>query len=53
MWIQTGVSPETTNLGGDLCDLDIWPLTVTFCIDVTAVIGSNSWTFHDDTMMGT
>ena len=51
MWIQTGVSPETAELGFDLCDLNLWPLTLTFCIDITSVIGNHSWKFHDDTMM--
>ena len=46
-------SPETVKLGVDLCDLDLWPLTFTFCMDVTFVIGNNSWKCHDDTMMGT
>ena len=46
-------SPEMVKLGVDLCDLDLWPLTLTFCMDVTFVIGNNSWKFHDDTMMGT
>ena len=46
-------SPETVKLGVDLCDLGIWPLTLTFCMAVTFVIGNNSWKFHDDTMMGT
>ena len=46
-------SPETVKLGVDLCDLDLWPLTLTFCIDVTFVIDNNSWKFHDDTMLGT
>ena len=53
MWIQTGVSPETAKLGVDLCDLDLWPLTLTFCMDITFDHGNNSWKFHDDTMMGT
>ena len=39
-------------MGVDLCDLDLWPLTMTFCMDVTYVIGDNSWKFYDDTMMG-
>ena len=30
-------SPETVKLGCDLCDLDLWPLTLTFCMDVTFV----------------
>ena len=41
-------SPETVKLGCDLCDLDLWPLTWTFCMDVTSVTGNNSWKFHDD-----
>ena len=45
--------PETVKLGVDLCDLDLWPLTLTFCMNITLVIGNNSWKFHDDTMMGT
>ena len=43
-------SPETAKLGFDLCDLVLWPLTLTFCMDITFVIGNK---FHDDTMMGT
>ena len=46
-------SPETIKLGCDLCDLELWPLTLTFCMDITLVLGDNSWKFHDDTMMGT
>ena len=34
-------SPETAKLGCDLCDLDLWPLTLTFCMDLTLVIGNN------------
>ena len=49
-WSQ---SPETAKLGVDLCDLDLWPLTLTFCMDITLDHGNNSWKFHDDTMMGT
>ena len=30
-----------------------WPLTLTFCTDITFVIGNNSEKFHDDTVMGT
>ena len=29
-------SPETVKLGVDLCDLDLWPLTLIFCMDITA-----------------
>ena len=45
--------PETAKLGFDLWDLDIWPLTLLFCMDITSVSGKNSWRFHDDTMMET
>ena len=46
-------NPETAKWGHDLCDLNHWPLTLTFCMDITSVIGSNSWKLHDDTMKGT
>ena len=46
-------SPETAKLGYDLCDLDLWPMTLTLCMDITSVIGNNSWKFRDDTMTGT
>ena len=39
--------------GFDLCDLYLWPLTLAFYMDITFVIGNNSWKFADDTMMGT
>ena len=35
-------SSEMVKLGCDLCDLDLWPLTLTFCMDLTLVIGNNS-----------
>ena len=44
---------ETAKLGFDLCDFDLRPLTLTFCMDIMSVIGNKSWKFHDDTMMGT
>ena len=44
---------ETAKLGFDLCDIDLWPLTLTICLDITSVNGINSWKFHDDTMMET
>ena len=47
MWIQTA-GPEMTKLGFDLCDLDLWPPTLTFCMDITSVIGYNYWRFYDD-----
>ena len=34
--------PETVKLGFDLCDIDHWPLTLTFCMDLALVIGNNS-----------
>ena len=37
----------------DLCDLDLWPLTLAFDMHITSVLGNNSWKFGDDTMMGT
>ena len=40
-------------LGFDLCDLDLWPLTLTFCMDINFVKGNNPWKFHDDMMTGT
>ena len=46
-------SPETAKLGYDLCDLDLWPMTLTFCMDITSVLGNKSWKFRDDTMTGT
>ena len=45
--------PETAKWGHDLCDLDIWPLTLTFCMVIVSVNGNNSWKFQDDTMTGT
>ena len=45
--------PETAKWGRDLCDLDLWPLTLTFCMDITSVDGNDSWEFQDDTMRGT
>ena len=47
------LGPETVKLGRDLCDLDLWPLTLTFCVDLTLDIGDNSWKFQDDKMMET
>ena len=45
--------PEMVKLGVDLCDLDLWPLTLIVCTDLLLVIGNNSWKFHDDMMMRT
>ena len=30
-------------LGCDLCDLDLWPLTLTFCMDLTLVLNLRDW----------
>ena len=39
LWIQTGVTvrkrPNCGKIGFDLCDLDLWPLTLTFCMDIS------------------
>ena len=54
MWISNwSYSPETAKWGQDLCDLDLWPLTLAFCMDITSVNGDYSWKFQDDTMTGT
>ena len=45
--------PETAKWGHDLYDLDLWPLTLTVCMDITSVNGNSSWKFRDDTMRGT
>ena len=45
--------PKTVKWGCDLCDLDLWPLTLNFCMDITCAIDNNSRKFHDDTMMET
>ena len=46
-------SPETAKMGYDPYDLDLWPLTLTFCTDVSSVIGNHSWKFHEDTVIET
>ena len=53
MWNQTGVTvPKRLNLGFDLCDLDLWPLTLTFYIDITSVTGNKiSWWFDDGNIL--
>ena len=33
--------------------LDLWPLTLNFCMDITFLNGNNSWKFHDNTLTGT
>ena len=37
----------------DLCDLDLWPLTLTLRMDIVFVNSNNSWKFYDDMMRGT
>ena len=44
---------ERAKWGHDICDLDLWPLTLTFCMDIAYVNSSKSWQFQDDTMTGT
>ena len=38
LWIQTGVAirkqPNWGKIYFDLCDLDLWPLSLTFCMDI-------------------
>ena len=54
MWNRSEVTVwKMVKLGFDLCDLDLWPLTLIFCMDITFVNGNNSWKFHEDTMRGT
>ena len=49
LWIQTGVTvrkhPNWGKICFDLCDLDLWPLTLTFGMDITFVNVNNSWNF--------
>ena len=33
--------PETAQLYFDLGDIDLWPLTLTFCMVLTFIIGIN------------
>ena len=48
---NSSYGPETTKLGVDLCDLDLWrPFAWTSLLSSP---GNNSWKFHEDTMMGT
>ena len=49
MWIQTGVTVRK-RINGVMTSVT---LTLTFCMDITFVIGNNSSKFHDDMMMGT
>ena len=47
MWIQTGVTVRKR------LNWVLTSVTLTFYVDITSVIGDNSWKFHDDTMTGT
>ena len=55
--IQTRVTarkrPNWCKICFDLCDLDLWLLTLTFCMDITSVNGNNSCKCRVDTMTGT
>ena len=42
--------PETAKWGHDFCDLDLWPQTLTCCMNIISVNGNISWKFQDDTM---
>ena len=39
LWIQTGITvrkcPNYGKICFDLCDFDLWPLTLTICMDIT------------------
>ena len=37
---------ESAKLAFDLCDLDLWLLTLIFCMDITSRKGNNSWKFE-------
>ena len=55
--VETGVSVQKSpNLGKisfELFHLAFWPLTLTFCMDITFVNDNYFWKFHDDTMTQT
>ena len=56
-WIQTGATvrkrPNWDKICFDLSDLDLWPLTLNFCMDNTLINGNNSRKNNDDTMSET
>ena len=53
LWIQIGVTVrKRLNWVVTSVTLTFRPLTLTFCMDITSVIGNKSRKFHDDTMMG-
>ena len=49
--MQTGVSvqkrPIRVKICFDLCDLDLWPPTLPFYMDITYTHGNNFWKNHD------
>ena len=54
MWIQTGVTVRkrlSWVLTYVTLTFDLWPWPLS--MDITSVIGNNSWKFHDDTVMAT
>ena len=53
MNLNWSYGPETAKLDADLFDYYLWPLTLTFGMDVTFAICNISWNFHDDPMTGT
>ena len=55
LWIQTGVMVQKSSNWGkicfDLCDLHLWPLTLTFCMDIIFVHGNKfSWWYNEGTL---
>ena len=50
---NSSYSPETAKFGFEFFDLELLPLTLTFCTNITSVNGDNSWKFHNDIVMGT
>ena len=57
LWIQTGVTapkfPNWDKISFYLCDLHLWPMTLTFCMEIPSKNGNNCWKFDDDTMRET
>ena len=53
LWVQTGVTVRKPQSWGKICldlpDVDLWPMTLSFCTDIINFAnGSNSWQFLDD-----
>ena len=57
MWVQTGVTvKKIPKLGQKIVTavtLELWHLTIIFCMDITSVNGNYTWKLHDDTMRET